>query len=249
MSISQESNDRFAIEELYDLLRFQAGGKLDANSLPTLTDILKGRIPEKGVYYFFEPSETRSGSDELRVTRVGTHAVSGGSKSTLRTRLRTHAGTAALSGNHRASIFRLHVGAALQSSISAASPTWGVGSSADQITRFAESSIEKLVSQSLREMRVVLVDVSDTASAHSDRAFIERNSIGLLSSVGRDIDSPSVDWLGNFSPRLEIRKSGMWNLNHLSHSTDQRFLETLTKCVMHPGGQDSYGPSNWWTSL
>jgi len=50
--------------------------------------------PDRGVYFFFEPVETRL-SDQMRVTRVGTHAVSEGSSTSVRDRLKQHYGTAA----------------------------------------------------------------------------------------------------------------------------------------------------------
>jgi hypothetical protein len=39
--------------------------------------------PDPGVYFFLEPGETRDSSDQMRVTRVGTHAVSEGSSTPL----------------------------------------------------------------------------------------------------------------------------------------------------------------------
>jgi len=65
--------------------------------------------PDRGVYVFLEPGETRDGSDQRRVTRIGTHAVSAGSGTTLWDRLKQHYGTGSGSsdhphgGNHRAS--------------------------------------------------------------------------------------------------------------------------------------------------
>lgn len=35
--------------------------------------------PDRGIYFFFAPDERRAHSDALRLTRVGTHAVSAGS--------------------------------------------------------------------------------------------------------------------------------------------------------------------------
>src|SRR5689334_11893528 len=74
----------------------------------TLQDC-QGRMtwPRRGVYFFFEEGERRSDSGEgLRVTRVGTHAVSIGSKTTLWKRLAQHKGSArGGGGNHRGSIF------------------------------------------------------------------------------------------------------------------------------------------------
>ena len=71
--------------------------------------------PARGVYFFFEPGETRSDSGAgPRVVRVGTHALTTGSRTTLWDRLSQHRGTAKKGGgNHRGSIFRLLVGAAL----------------------------------------------------------------------------------------------------------------------------------------
>ena len=49
--------------------------------------------PNQGVYFFFEPAETRSDGQTPRVVRIGTHAVSKGSRTTLWTRLSTHRGS------------------------------------------------------------------------------------------------------------------------------------------------------------
>lgn len=54
--------------------------------------------PDRGVYFFFATDEQRSDTDQLRLTRVGTHAVSENSGTSLWNRLRTHRG--ALSGSY-----------------------------------------------------------------------------------------------------------------------------------------------------
>ena len=56
--------------------------------------------PERGVYFFFEPTEARvdSGSGP-RVVRAGTHALGTGSRSSLRQRLRQHRGSRSGLGN------------------------------------------------------------------------------------------------------------------------------------------------------
>src|SRR4051812_9373742 len=72
--------------------------------------------PSHGLYFFFERGEHRRDGDP-RVVRVGTHALTATSKTTLWRRLAQHRGQQSGSnpggGNHRGSIFRLHVGAAL----------------------------------------------------------------------------------------------------------------------------------------
>jgi hypothetical protein len=71
--------------------------------------------PQRGVYFFREQGEDRSDTgDGPRVVRVGTHALKAGSRSKLWGRLSQHRGPAKTGGgNHRGSIFRLIVGAAL----------------------------------------------------------------------------------------------------------------------------------------
>jgi hypothetical protein len=46
----------------------------------------------RGIYFFFEEGELREDGKERRVTRVGTHAVGAGAKTSLWSRLRTHRG-------------------------------------------------------------------------------------------------------------------------------------------------------------
>ena len=71
--------------------------------------------PTRGVYFFYEYGETRSGpGNSLRVVRIGTHAVSTGSKTKLWTRLSQHRGPASrVGGKINGSVFRRLVGEAL----------------------------------------------------------------------------------------------------------------------------------------
>jgi hypothetical protein len=63
-------------------------------------------LPKRGVYFFLEPGEFRVANPNLpRVVRVGTHAVSAGSKSTLRGRLKQHLGTQAGGGRWCGGLF------------------------------------------------------------------------------------------------------------------------------------------------
>src|SRR5688500_6098985 len=71
--------------------------------------------PNRGVYFFRECGEIRSDTgDGPRIVRVGTHALKAGSATRLWSRLSQHKGQQGTrGGNHRGSIFRLLVGAAL----------------------------------------------------------------------------------------------------------------------------------------
>ncbi len=209
-------------------------------------DAYRGKIafPVRGVYFFRESGEHRSSKlNTPRIVRVGTHAVSTGSKSSLWGRLRTHLGTRVGGGNHRGSIFRLHVGAALLARDHVSLPSWGVGSSAPPAVRenpnarAAEAAWERRVSAYLGGMRVLWVDVPDAAGPNSNRALIERNAIALLSNHLTPIEPASTGWLGHHSPHRDIRQSSLWNLKHVDGTYDPRFLDDLETAVGKMGQQ------------
>ena len=98
------------VDKFYELITYLENGLSGKKRVSEL----EGKcLPSKGLYLFFEDSELRKLNNELRVTRVGTHGVSMGSKSTLWNRIKTHKGKHDLGGNHRGSIFRLHIGNAI----------------------------------------------------------------------------------------------------------------------------------------
>lgn len=188
--------------------------------------------PQRGVYFFFEPGETREDGRTPRVVRVGTHAVSEGSGSTLWGRLRAHrgmtSGTRAGGGNHRASIFRFHVGTALLARDQLACSTWGRRSSAPRDGRDGEHVFERMVSDYIGSMPFIWVEVADAPGMASDRAHIEANAIGLLSNRGRwAIDPPSSSWLGHHADRVAVRESGLWNVRHADATHEESFLDRL----------------------
>lgn len=247
--LAQPNRER-DIERFYQALRKLESG-VDGKRLMSACTGQQG-WPKSGVYFFFESSEVRNGTTQPRVVRIGTHGVSRGSKATLWNRLRTHRGTGNGTGNHRSSIFRLHVGAA----ISAKDPrvrvsTWGVGQAADAKIREAEESLERKVSEHLGEMHVLWLAIEDDASPASDRAYIERNLIGLLAGKSGPASPPSRSWLGRFSPNERIRKSGLWNLGFLDYAYSRESLDVLEEYVRISIGQKprpsgTIAPDDWY---
>ncbi len=191
----------------------------------------KSGWPERGVYFFFEDGEFREDGETLRVVRVGTHAITTSSKTTLWSRLHTHRGHSDLGGNHRGSIFRKRVGEALwraRQYPEEMTKTWGVRSSASKAVRLAEASLEREVSDYIGQMPLLWIGIADTPSPKSDRAYLELNSIALLSNFGKPaIDLPSPNWLGRQSSQHTIRESGLWNTDHVEKPYDPIFLEKL----------------------
>ena len=190
--------------------------------------------PRRGVYFFFEDGELREDGKTLRVVRVGTHALRP-SSSTLWGRLAQHRGTvtgrSAGGGNHRGSVFRLHVGTALLDTGHwplDIRQTWGSGGSADPGIRLAEVPLERSISDRIGRMPLLWLEVDDPPGSSSDRGLIERGAIALLSNHGkRPIDGASPNWLGAHAAAPAIRSSGLWNVNHVRDQVDDEFLTVM----------------------
>ena len=75
------------------------------------------------------------------------------------------------------------------------------------------------------------LSVQDEPGPNSLRANFERNAIALLSNQRSPIEAANKAWLGHYSPREGIRRSGLWNLNHLDLAYEPRFLDVLETAV------------------
>lgn len=188
--------------------------------------------PGRGVYFFREPDEWRTVDANIpRIVRVGTHALAANTKSKLWDRLRAHLGHRSGGGNHRGSVFRLHVGAALIRREGLELTTWANGSSAAKSIRLGEEFLEQRVSAYIGAMPVLWVGVPDAPGPASARSVIERNAVALLSRFMNPIDRPSDAWLGRHSASDKIRRSGLWNVNYVDEAYDAGFLDVLESFV------------------
>ena len=201
--------------------------------------------PQRGVYFFLEPGETRSLSGSgRRVVRVGTHALTATSRATLWNRLSQHRGHADGSGgNHRGSIFRLLVGVALAQRGDCDRPrSWGVGADkgsaarrlgmSREALREAEADLERRVSAAIGQMPFLWLEVPDAPGPDSERGRIERNAIALLSHArSAAADAPSARWLGAHSDRGLVRAAGLWNNRHVEEDYDDGFLDVVATLV------------------
>ena len=184
--------------------------------------------PSRGVYFFREAGEGRSDTGvSPRVVRVGTHALTISSRATLWRRLRQHQ-----SGKHRGSIFRLLVGAALIKRDGWVCPSWGQRGSIPKEVRESEQPLEQAVSETLGDMSLLWLAVDDDSGPSSKRGYIERNAIALLSNYDKEpVDPPSSDWLGLHSDRELVRRSGLWNSNHVNEPYEATFLDTIERLI------------------
>ena len=201
--------------------------------------------PRRGVYFFFEEEEERSVSGSgPRVVRIGTHALTAASRTSLWNRLSQHRGSARIgAGNHRGSIFRLIIGAALaRRGDCPLPPTWGIGSDPGAAARkldmdrasvrSGEADLERRVSAYIGRMPFLWLNVDNGPGPDSQRGLIERNAIALLSHARTPAaDVPSSRWLGTFSDWERVRTSGLWNNNHVEENYDASFLDAMERLV------------------
>ena len=190
--------------------------------------------PKRGIYFFLEPGEACTDTGKgPRIVRVGTHALKAGASTTLWKRLRQHRGVARTGGgNHRGSIFRLIVGAALIEKNGLDYPSWGQGSTAPREVREQEQPLERAVSTVIGDMPFLWLTIEDEPGPDSLRGYVERNAIALLSNFGKHpIDPPSRSWLGYHCNRERVRESGLWNSNHVDEAYEPAFLDTLARLI------------------
>jgi hypothetical protein len=226
------------IQQFYEVLEqieTKIGGK------QTLANC-DGRMPERGVYFFFEPGEERTTTGSgLRVVRVGTHGLRKNGNANLWGRLRQHRGNVGGrnpgGGNHRGSVFRKHLGTALINRDNwprGIAETWGVGSNVPRPIKDAEIPLEREVSKYIGSMPFIWLEIDDAPGPDSLRGYIERNSIALLSNYHREnnpIDPPSKSWLGQRAKSSKVRQSGLWNFNHVDEAFDDYFFDVLNRMI------------------
>ena len=230
------------LDRFYDLLETLAHRVGGPRKLKNCTGYMDW--PDRGVYFFLEPGETRTDTAQQRVTRVGTHAVSTGSATSLWDRLKQHYGTGSASsdhphgGNHRGSVYRKRVGESIieRHDLQDDYPEWDERwSSIDRDrsdVRDEEYILERRVSAYIREQPFLWVDLDDEPSADRDRAYVEQNTIALLSNFEKQTIDPRTDsWLGKYSRSRKIRDSGLWNVNHVEEEYEQAFLDRLEDAI------------------
>ena len=184
--------------------------------------------PDRGVYFFFEKGETRSTHPtDLRVVRIGTHAVTARSRSKLWHRLYEH------KQDGGRSVFRDHVNKALRNRAKC--------KGSDR-----QHNHTRCISRYIGQMPFLWVNV-DGHNGHKMRTFIESNVIKLLSARRAEgADLTSSVWLGRYSDKEQIQRSGLWNVQHTKGHYVSSFLDELELCFEGTGKLKE--PSDEWDS-
>lgn len=187
--------------------------RLERHTFP----IVEERIPGNGVYLLFEKWEQSHGMD--RIVRVGSHR----GENNLVARLREHF----VKPNKDRSIFRKNIGRALLNvNQDPFLRQWDL----DLTTREARRQYGQLVDT--ERQRQVESDVTRTIQERfsfvvlpvrnrSERLMLESSVISVVSLC--DECRPSGEWLGNSSPEMRVRESGLWQkqglYKQLTHSS------------------------------
>jgi hypothetical protein len=92
--------------------------------------------------------------------------------------------------------------------------------------------LEREVSKTIGAMRFLWLGIDDEPGDQSERGYIERNAIALLSNYGKEpLDPASPTWLGHCCNRPRVRGSHLWNNNHVDEDCDPSFLDRLEALV------------------
>ena len=163
------NNRKYQADKFYGLIN-KVVEKFPRQSLDKL---ISSKLPEKGVYFFFENGEMRDDNTTARVVRVGTHAAIENSKATLYDRLYKHKGSKDLTGNHRGSVFRTLIGISLLNKEKLDFIHWGDKSQkGNRLVKANEKPLEVKVSNYLHSMTFTVLEVPGLSSKINDRALI-----------------------------------------------------------------------------
>lgn len=169
----------------------------------------ESKIPLNGIYILFENGEVGHGF--RRIVRVGTHT----GNDQLRSRIRQHF----LNENKDRSIFRKNIGRAiLNKNDDPYLKTWELDMTSREnresygslIDKEYQAVIESKITQYLQDnFCFIVIRVDDK----KERLALESKIISTISSCNEC--RPSPNWLGNYSPKIKIRESGLWLVNEL----------------------------------
>ena len=184
------------------------------------------RLPENGIYFFYEKDEFWGhGGHKPRIVRIGTHR-----NGNFRSRIKEHflldeskmSFDARKTAPHDRSIFRKNIGRALLNKAEDDYlKIWEIdftlkknrekfGSSRDVVK---EKRIELAITKILRENFSFRFIILDSQKERMGPAGLEAPLIGTIAKC--ELCQPSITWLGKYSSKYEIRKSGLWLVQHL----------------------------------
>jgi len=183
-------------------------------------------LPENGVYFFYEDGEIWGhGGYKSRIVRIGAHK-----DGNFRSRIKEHFlldeskmnFDVANPAPHDRSIFRKNIGRALLNKAKDDYlEIWEIDFTARRNQEEygylrniqKEKEVESEVTRILRENFSFRFIVADGGMKTMGAGGLESSLIGTVAHC--KLCRPSSNWLGNYSPKKQIRESGLWLVQHL----------------------------------
>jgi len=209
------------------------------------------QLPENGIYFFYEQGEIWShGSNKPRIVRIGTHK-----DGNFRNRIKEHYLLDESKMNFDStrpapkerSKFRENIGSALLNQRrDDYLEIWEIDfTSKEKGDKFGhlrniqkEKEIESEITRILREnfsFRFIYIE------SQTERKELESSLIGTIAHC--QLCKPSNNWLGNYSPKKQIRESGLWLIQHLkAHGINETDKEIILNAIKRT--KTAYHPSN-----
>ena len=169
----------------------------------------KNEIPRNGIYVLFEKEEFGHLTD--RIVRIGTHT----GNNQLCSRLYQHF----VNENKDRSIFRKNIGRALlNKNEDQFLKQWEIDLTTKNAKKLYSHSIDFVKQKKVEEMVTKYIQNNFSFAVFQvdnkeRRLKIESKIISTISLC--DECKPSKNWLGLFSPKEKIRRSGLWVVNEL----------------------------------
>lgn len=184
------------------------------------------QLPENGIYFFYEDGELWGhGGFKPRIVRIGTHK-DGNFRSRIKEHYLLDESKMNFDRNKAAprerSIFRKHIGRALLNKRrDDYLKIWEIDFTSRKSRKEfghlrniqkeieVESAITKILRQNF-SFRFIIVD--DQLSRMGSEG-LERSLIGTVAHC--KLRKPTGNWLGGYSPKKQIKESGLWLVHHL----------------------------------
>jgi len=167
-------------------------------------------LPRNGIYILYEVGEKAHGTD--RIVRIGTHR----GQDQLPGRLKEHF----VNENKDRSIFRKNIGRALLSRENDPGiALWEIDMTTQEARLNTRKSMDNkfITTTETKVTEYIQNNCSFVAFPVTDKSERLRLESGIIATVaGCSVCSPSPDWLGRYSPKENIRSSGLWLIQGLS---------------------------------
>jgi hypothetical protein len=200
-------------------------------------------LPENGIYFFYERDEIGGhGGRKPRIVRIGTHK-----EGNFRSRIKEHYLLDESKMNFDKdmpkpsdrSIFRKNIGRALiNRDRDNYLQIWEIDfmtrknrqSSGYRRDMDREKRIESTITKTLRERFYFRFVIIDSQLQRMGRKGLESSLIGTVASC--KLCNPSDNWLGNYSPKKQIKESGLWLVQHLkANGINENDKETILDAI------------------